>query len=98
MSGTPTCRCCCCSCHLVWQSQIKAHEIHRDNGLDVRLSLALALSTIQICIWHTGSVKAMDEPHSVSPESKSPAKPSLLRMLVPELVRQRIFPRGHTGT
>ncbi|GFW82050.1 hypothetical protein TNCV_771791 [Trichonephila clavipes] len=28
--------------------QIKPHKIHRDNGLDVRLSLALALSTIQV--------------------------------------------------
>ncbi|GFW28393.1 hypothetical protein TNCV_4640581 [Trichonephila clavipes] len=31
----------------VSQSQIEAHENHRGNGLDVRLSLALALSTIQ---------------------------------------------------
>ncbi|GFV51130.1 hypothetical protein TNCV_4744071 [Trichonephila clavipes] len=32
------------------KSQIEAHEIHRGNGLDVRLSLALALSTIQVTV------------------------------------------------
>ncbi|GFW00736.1 hypothetical protein TNCV_2305091 [Trichonephila clavipes] len=31
----------------VGRSQIEAHEIHRGNGLGVRLSLVLALSTIQ---------------------------------------------------
>ncbi|GFY29199.1 hypothetical protein TNCV_4723271 [Trichonephila clavipes] len=30
--------------------QIEAHEIHRDKGLEVRLSLALALSTIQVTV------------------------------------------------
>ncbi|GFW18124.1 hypothetical protein TNCV_4006641 [Trichonephila clavipes] len=32
----------------VWRSQIEAHEIHHVKGRDVRLSFALALSTIQI--------------------------------------------------
>ncbi|GFX14951.1 hypothetical protein TNCV_4897191 [Trichonephila clavipes] len=34
----------------VWHSQIEAHEIPRGNGLDVRLSLALALSTLQVTV------------------------------------------------
>ncbi|GFW98916.1 hypothetical protein TNCV_4655431 [Trichonephila clavipes] len=34
----------------VRHSQIEAHEIHRGNGVDVCLSLALALSTIQVTV------------------------------------------------
>ncbi|GFW63063.1 hypothetical protein TNCV_4454111 [Trichonephila clavipes] len=32
------------------QRQIEVHEIHRGTGLDVHLSLALALSTIQVTV------------------------------------------------
>ncbi|GFX62466.1 hypothetical protein TNCV_413081 [Trichonephila clavipes] len=32
----------------VWRCQIKAHEIHRGKVLDVRLSLAVALSTMNV--------------------------------------------------
>ncbi|GFX89611.1 hypothetical protein TNCV_73041 [Trichonephila clavipes] len=35
----PVCRC-----------QIEAHEIHRGKGLEIRLSLALAMSTIQVTV------------------------------------------------
>ncbi|GFV02017.1 hypothetical protein TNCV_3904191 [Trichonephila clavipes] len=38
-----------CSCYLS-DSQIEAHEIHRGNGLDVRLSLTLALRTVQVTV------------------------------------------------
>ncbi|GFW78182.1 hypothetical protein TNCV_136511 [Trichonephila clavipes] len=34
----------------VWRSQIEAHEIHRVKGLEVRLSFASALSTIQVTV------------------------------------------------
>ncbi|GFX87792.1 uncharacterized protein TNCV_2190681 [Trichonephila clavipes] len=34
----------------IWQCQIEAQGIHRGNGLEVRLSLALALSTIQVIV------------------------------------------------
>ncbi|GFY10503.1 hypothetical protein TNCV_2565311 [Trichonephila clavipes] len=32
----------------VWRSQVEAHEIHRGKRLEVRLSLALALSSKQV--------------------------------------------------
>ncbi|GFW96860.1 hypothetical protein TNCV_2159961 [Trichonephila clavipes] len=34
----------------VCRSQIDAHEIHRGKGLEVRLSLTLALSTLQVTV------------------------------------------------
>ncbi|GFV85119.1 hypothetical protein TNCV_4171721 [Trichonephila clavipes] len=34
----------------VRRSQIEVHEVHHDKGLDVRLSLALVLSTIQVTV------------------------------------------------
>ncbi|GFS77708.1 hypothetical protein TNCV_819851 [Trichonephila clavipes] len=34
----------------VCRSQIEVHEIHRGKGLEVRLSLALALSTTQVTV------------------------------------------------
>ncbi|GFV63222.1 hypothetical protein TNCV_2662241 [Trichonephila clavipes] len=34
----------------VYRSQTEAHEIHRGKGLDVLLSLAVALSTIQMTV------------------------------------------------
>ncbi|GFX39071.1 hypothetical protein TNCV_3426571 [Trichonephila clavipes] len=34
----------------VWRSQIEAHEIYHGKGLDVCLSLAIALSTIQVTV------------------------------------------------
>ncbi|GFU99189.1 hypothetical protein TNCV_1229031 [Trichonephila clavipes] len=40
-------------CH----SQIEAHEIHRGNGRDVRLSLALALSTIQMNVVYLNQLR-----------------------------------------
>ncbi|GFW85509.1 hypothetical protein TNCV_145541 [Trichonephila clavipes] len=36
----------------VSRSQIEAHEIHRGKGLNVRLSLALAMSIIQVTAWN----------------------------------------------
>ncbi|GFX23044.1 hypothetical protein TNCV_360581 [Trichonephila clavipes] len=35
---------------LLTENQIEAHEIHRGKGLDVRMSLDLALSTIQVTV------------------------------------------------
>ncbi|GFV96397.1 hypothetical protein TNCV_2869751 [Trichonephila clavipes] len=35
----------------VWLTQIKAHKIHHGKGLLVRLSLAVALSTIQAWLY-----------------------------------------------
>ncbi|GFS63778.1 hypothetical protein TNCV_1128101 [Trichonephila clavipes] len=44
----------------VWRGQIEAHEVHRGKGLDVRLSIAVALSTIQVTV-RFGSVHVCAE-------------------------------------
>ncbi|GFU47873.1 hypothetical protein TNCV_4966871 [Trichonephila clavipes] len=44
----------------VWHSQIEAHKIHHGNELDVSLSLALVLSTIQVYGETPKSLSAKD--------------------------------------
>ncbi|GFY19736.1 hypothetical protein TNCV_4649081 [Trichonephila clavipes] len=59
----------------VWRSQIDAHHIHHGKGLDARLSLVLAMRTIQVIeevvnlVWqiylekHGDGVQELLDPH-----------------------------------